>query len=234
MEAGKRSAWMVHVKKTIKQHRGMQLKDVLKLAKKTYKGGQLQGKMGPMGGRRHRSRRGGQPGTPIAPVFRGTTEDFQPITLDEYRRAHEEPRSEESGSITPERERPLSKADSGLPTSKPSDAKQGGYRKHRGGQPNDDMASLENAPLPPTLERQNAQYEEDTGVPPSAIGGRKHRRSRKHRGGQLYSFAGGPYTDSVLADGAAPFKTLPDATWQGPSELKGGRRRRHTKRHRRH
>lgn len=127
MEAGKRSAWMVHVKKTIKQHRGMQLKDVLKLAKKTYKGGQLQGKMGPMGGRRHRSRRGGQP--------------------------------------------------------------------------NDDMASLENAPLPPTLERQNAQYEEDTGVPPSAIGGRKHRRSRKHRGGQLYSFAGGPYTDSVLADG---------------------------------
>lgn len=95
-EGGKRSAWMTHVKKTMKAHKGMKLAEVLKMAKKTYKGGQLAGKMGPMGGR------------------------------------------------------------------------------------------------------------------------------RKLKGGQLYSFAGGPYADSVLADGAAPFKFLPDSTWQGPSELKGG------------
>jgi hypothetical protein len=94
-EGGKRSAWMTHVKKTMKAHRGLALRDVLKMAKKTYTGGQLMGKAGPMGG-------------------------------------------------------------------------------------------------------------------------------RKHRGGQLYSFAGGPYTDSVLSDGAAPFKFLPDSTWQGPSVLKGG------------
>lgn len=95
-EGGKRSAWMTHVKKTMKAHNGMALRDVLKIAKKSYKGGQITGKAGPMGG------------------------------------------------------------------------------------------------------------------------------ARKLKGGQLYSFAGGPYTDSVLADGAAPFKFLPDATWQGPSELKGG------------
>jgi hypothetical protein len=96
IEGGKRSAWLMHVKKTMKAHKGMKLRDVLKFAKKTYKGGQLLGKQGPMGG------------------------------------------------------------------------------------------------------------------------------SRKKKGGQLYSFAGGPYTDSVLADGAAPFKSLPDATWKGASELTGG------------
>jgi len=95
-EGGKRSAWLSHVKKTMKANKGMQLRDVLKMAKKTYTGGQLVGKVGPMGG------------------------------------------------------------------------------------------------------------------------------ARTHRGGQLYSFAGGPYADSVLADGAAPFKFLPDSTWQGPSALKGG------------
>lgn len=53
---------------------------------------------------------------------------------------------------------------------------------------------------------------------------------KKHRGGQLYSFAGGPYIDSVLADGAAPTKQLPDATWKGnPAMLSGGRKRRGTK-----
>lgn len=95
-EGGKRSAWLMHVKKTMKANRGVALRDVLKIAKKTYKGGQLAGRVGPMGG------------------------------------------------------------------------------------------------------------------------------ARKLKGGQLYSFAGGPYADSVLADGAAPFKFLPDSTWQGPSELKGG------------
>lgn len=34
---GKRSAWMSHVKKTMKAHKGMKLMQVLKLAKKTYK-----------------------------------------------------------------------------------------------------------------------------------------------------------------------------------------------------
>jgi hypothetical protein len=34
---GKRSAWLAHVKKTMKAHKGMKLKAVLKMAKKTYK-----------------------------------------------------------------------------------------------------------------------------------------------------------------------------------------------------
>ena len=34
---GKRSAWMTHVKATMKSHKGMKLMQVLKLAKKTYK-----------------------------------------------------------------------------------------------------------------------------------------------------------------------------------------------------
>ena len=36
---GKRSAWMMHVKKTMKAHKGMKLMQVLKMAKKTYKKG---------------------------------------------------------------------------------------------------------------------------------------------------------------------------------------------------
>ena len=39
MEAGKRSKWMTHVKKTMKAHKGVPLSKVLKMAKKTYKGG---------------------------------------------------------------------------------------------------------------------------------------------------------------------------------------------------
>jgi hypothetical protein len=35
-EGGKRSAWMTHVKKTMRAHKGMKLMQVLKLAKKTY------------------------------------------------------------------------------------------------------------------------------------------------------------------------------------------------------
>jgi hypothetical protein len=34
---GKRSAWLTHVKKTMRANKGMKLKQVLKIAKKTYK-----------------------------------------------------------------------------------------------------------------------------------------------------------------------------------------------------
>lgn len=34
---GKRSAWMTHVKKTMRANKGMKLMQVLKMAKKTYK-----------------------------------------------------------------------------------------------------------------------------------------------------------------------------------------------------
>lgn len=37
MEGGKRSAWMTHVKKTMRAHKGKSLKQVLKIAGKTYK-----------------------------------------------------------------------------------------------------------------------------------------------------------------------------------------------------
>ena len=39
MAGGKRSKWLAHVKKTMKAHKGKSLKAVLKMAKKTYKGG---------------------------------------------------------------------------------------------------------------------------------------------------------------------------------------------------
>ena len=63
------------------------------------------------------------------------------------------------------------------------------------------------------------------------------RRTRKHKGGQLYTFSGGPYTGSVLPDGAAPTVRMPgaeDVQFPGanPAALTGGRRRksrRHTK-----
>jgi hypothetical protein len=61
------------------------------------------------------------------------------------------------------------------------------------------------------------------GLPP--MGGRR-RRSRKAKvGGTAYGFTGGPYTGSQLSDGMGAFPKLPDATYQGHSELKGGRRR---------
>jgi len=66
--AGKRSAWMTHVKKTMKANKGKPLSAVLKMAKKTYKktmrGGMTtsaapgSGSAAAVGGRR-RSRRGG-------------------------------------------------------------------------------------------------------------------------------------------------------------------------------
>lgn len=58
-----------------------------------------------------------------------------------------------------------------------------------------------------------------------SMGGRR-RKTAKKVGGTAYGFTGGPYTGSELSDGAGRFPVLPDATWKGPSELKGGRRRR--------
>lgn len=66
MEGGKKSKWLAHVKKTMKAHKGKSFKAVLKMAKKTYRGGA--GEEGyaapsaattasPVGGRRHRSRK---------------------------------------------------------------------------------------------------------------------------------------------------------------------------------
>ncbi len=58
---GKRSAWLTHVKKTMRANKGMKLKQVLKIAKKTYKktmrGGRLPAitQAAPItGGRRHK------------------------------------------------------------------------------------------------------------------------------------------------------------------------------------
>lgn len=44
---GKRSAWMTHVKKTMKANKGKPLSAVLKMAKKTYKKS-MKGGMSPM------------------------------------------------------------------------------------------------------------------------------------------------------------------------------------------
>ena len=61
--AGKRSAWLAHVKKTMKAHKGKSLKAVLKMAKKTYtkkakRGGGLSPL--PLTGARRRSAKGGR------------------------------------------------------------------------------------------------------------------------------------------------------------------------------
>ena len=65
---GKRSAWMTHVKKTMRAHKGKSLSQVLKMAKKTYKKTRRGGGLSPApvssgpttGGRR---RRGSKKGT---------------------------------------------------------------------------------------------------------------------------------------------------------------------------
>ena len=64
----------------------------------------------------------------------------------------------------------------------------------------------------------------------ATVAGRRHR-TRKHKGGQLYSFAGGPYTGSPLADGAVKTQSLPAANWEGanPAAASGGRRRKSRK-----
>ena len=56
---GKRSAWMSHVKKTMKANKGKSLMQVLKMAKKTYKksGGGVAETSSPTGGRRRRGRK---------------------------------------------------------------------------------------------------------------------------------------------------------------------------------
>ena len=68
MEGGKRSKWLSHVKKTMRANKGKSLKQVLKMAKKTYKGGaalspaEYSGAAAPKtGGRKTRkSRKGGR------------------------------------------------------------------------------------------------------------------------------------------------------------------------------
>lgn len=61
--------WLAHVKKTMKSHKGKKFGDILKMAKKTYKGGaDVQGSpslstgsvnsAAPVGGRRRKTRRG--------------------------------------------------------------------------------------------------------------------------------------------------------------------------------
>ena len=54
MAGGKRSKWLAHVKKTMKAHKGKSLKAVLKMAKKTYKGGASALSPAHVGGRRTR------------------------------------------------------------------------------------------------------------------------------------------------------------------------------------
>ena len=57
-------------------------------------------------------------------------------------------------------------------------------------------------------------------------GGRRSIRKTK-KGGQLYTFAGGPYTGSPLADGAARLPAYPAMQWEGanPNAMTAGRRR---------
>lgn len=66
MEGGKKSKWLSHVKKTMKAHKGKSFKAILKMAKKTYKGGADPNEplsaaktASPVGGRR-KTRRGGR------------------------------------------------------------------------------------------------------------------------------------------------------------------------------
>lgn len=70
------------------------------------------------------------------------------------------------------------------------------------------------------------------------VGG-KRRKTRKMKGGQLYTQAGGPYTGSVLSDGAAPFIPYNLSSMQfpgaNPAAMTAGRKRktrRHTRKHR--
>jgi len=63
------------------------------------------------------------------------------------------------------------------------------------------------------------------------VAGGKRRKTRKQKAGQLYSFSGGPYTGSPLADGAAKNPSLPAVQWEGanPAAASGGRRRKSRK-----
>jgi hypothetical protein len=81
MEGGKRSAWMSHVKKTMKANKGKPLSAVLKMAAKTYKktmrGGGIASTALPLSGGRRRSRRGGddEPAPVTVPVVTQTKFD---------------------------------------------------------------------------------------------------------------------------------------------------------------
>lgn len=59
--AGKRSKWLSHVKKTMKANKGKSLKQVLKMAKKTYRGGaepyEAPSTASPLSGGRRRTRK---------------------------------------------------------------------------------------------------------------------------------------------------------------------------------
>ena len=59
-DGGKRSAWMSHVKRTMKANKGKSLMQVLKMAKKTYKKSAKGGALSPApvtGGRRRKTAR---------------------------------------------------------------------------------------------------------------------------------------------------------------------------------
>ena len=65
MSGGKRNKWLVHLKKTMRAHKGKSLGAVMKMAKKTYKGGASLSPLPLSGGRRRRgtkkgSRKGGR------------------------------------------------------------------------------------------------------------------------------------------------------------------------------
>ena len=58
---GKRSAWIAHIKSVAKA-KGIKFGEAMKIASKTFKGGQLTGKSAPMGGKRRRGTKKGRKG----------------------------------------------------------------------------------------------------------------------------------------------------------------------------
>ena len=55
----RKNSWLAHVKATMKLHRNKSFKQVLKIAKKTYKRSQSQSQSSQNGGKRRRVKRGG-------------------------------------------------------------------------------------------------------------------------------------------------------------------------------
>jgi alpha-galactosidase/6-phospho-beta-glucosidase family protein len=55
----RKNSWLAHVKATMKLHRNKSFKQVLKIAKKTYKRSQSQSQSSQSGGKRRRVKRGG-------------------------------------------------------------------------------------------------------------------------------------------------------------------------------
>jgi len=106
----------------------------------------------------------------------------------------------------------------GVPEMPPAGGRRRGSRKVKGGaaMPAMGLPTQTGVPAMPSLGGMLA-------MPP--MGGRRRRSTRKMMGGIAYGFTGGPYTGSDLPDGMSRFPSLPDATYQGPSTLKGGRRR---------